>query len=107
MSGYYIKEGDLSPAFSGFAKDRDGEAVDLTLATGVTFRFTKPDGTAMEGTAAIIDAATGELSYQWALGDTDVPGTGTGEFVVTFPTDLPQTFPSKGYAVFNIERKIS
>lgn len=103
MSQFVIKRDDLSPKLEATLKDISGAVVDLTTATGVTFRLAKPDGAKVSGAATVEDAAGGVVSYQWASGDTDIIGSYQGEFVVTFPTSLPQTFPSKNY--INIEVK--
>jgi hypothetical protein len=42
------------------------------------------------------NANPGRVTYNWADGDTDVPGLYDGEIVVAYST-LEQTYPTLGY----------
>lgn len=47
--------------------------------------------------ANITDEEGGEISYDWAVGDTDTPGLYYAEWVVTFGNGVPQTYPAEDY----------
>lgn len=104
-----LKRGDLRSPLRAQLYDRaTGEAVDLTLATAVAFYFSfDPDLPGSNGACTVIDAATGVVEYQWQAGDTDTAGQLLGEFKVTWPSGLPQTFPSRRYLHIEIEDDLS
>jgi hypothetical protein len=73
-------------------------AVDLTTATGVVL-ILRPEGAVTAGTrltAAITNAAGGQVTYDWQAGDTDDVGTFDCEWEVAFGAEK-QTFPSDSY----------
>jgi hypothetical protein len=93
----YIKQNDRRPVAQ---KDltRGGVAVDLTLATGVTFKmrpFDKPDLKINAG-CTINDAVTGDVEYRWQADDTDVPGKFHAEYEVIWNDGTTETFPTLG-----------
>jgi hypothetical protein len=45
----------------------------------------------------VIDAEDGNIRYEWADSDTDEAGRYRAQFVVTYPNDDVETFPSDGY----------
>lgn len=92
---FSIKEGDTLPALRATLLDKDGNAVDLTAATAVQFRYELQGqfNTDVTKVATIVTAVDGIVEYQWVTGDTDIPGEYFGEFIVSFGTDK-QTFPS-------------
>lgn len=47
--------------------------------------------------AIIVDALTGKVRYDWAAGDTSIPGAFLAEWEVTDAEGLTQTFPTDGY----------
>lgn len=104
-----MKSGDLYPPLEVQLLSGDpetGEPTDLSAATGTTLRMRLADGDVIEHTATIFDAGTGMVRYEWQNGDTDVAGAYRAEFVVQWPTG-PQTFPSKGTFIVNIEESLS
>lgn len=106
---YFLKKGDLEPAFTRTLESVDGEAVDLTGAT-VVFLMTKrgESSPTIEAEAEIEDPETaGEVTYVWAEGDTDAPGDYDAEFQVTFADGRPQTFPNADYLHVRIMRDLS
>jgi hypothetical protein len=47
--------------------------------------------------AVIVDAGTGVIRYDWAVGDTDTPGEYEAEWEVIGSDGLAQTFPTDAY----------
>ena len=106
---FIVKKNDTRPVLRAqlFAPDPNNAgqnaAVDLTLATGITFILGKKGATSpkFEAAAVIEDAAAGKVMYVWAPGDTDTVGTWAGEFEVKWGSDT-QTFPSDSYITIKI-----
>ena len=107
---FYIKAGNMRPPITLALKNADGSAADLSLADGVVFRMTLKgaDNSVIddEDGAIDVDPTTGIVSYTWQAGDTDVAGKYEGEFTIIWPTDEPQTFPSKGYVQIEITKRL-
>ena len=109
MADFTLKRGDTSPALIATLKDRDGQPVNLTSAT-VLFVMRATDS--ISGSTPRIQGAMqvatdqvanrGQVTYQWSAGDTDLPGSFAGEFVVTWPTGREQTFPTTGFVTVQI-----
>jgi len=103
-----VKQGDLYPDVETTVQDEANANVDLT---GATVKFSmrssrNPSVAALSlVTATIVDAPTGKISYQWAAGNTDTPGTYEGEFRVTPAAGDPFRVPTEGYIAINIEPK--
>lgn len=51
---------------------------------------------AVNRAAVVVNAATGQVRYDWAAGDTSAPGEYSGEFKVSV-SSLVTTYPSEGY----------
>ena len=105
---FILKKNDTRPALRAQLMQPDvnnglNVAVELTLATGITFILGKKGSAApkFEAPAIIEDAAAGKVMYVWSAGDTDTPGTWAGEFEVKWGTDT-QTFPSDSYITIKI-----
>jgi hypothetical protein len=96
----YVKQGDRRPAATQ-TLTRGGVVIDLTLATGVTFKMRergRAQGDLKVNTAAsIADAVNGVVSYGWQTGDTDTPGTYYAEWEVVWNDGTQETFPTLGY----------
>jgi hypothetical protein len=102
MNVVTVKKGDRMPALTMQLKDvTSGAALDLTSASGVTFRMRLPAAAPgvykASGAGSIVTAASGIVSYPWGATDTDTVGDFAGEWVVTWPTSLPQTVPTSGF----------
>lgn len=101
--------------------DIDGNPLDLTLATGVTFsmrdkpaatftgRFTDLTGTVRVNKQAcqIITALTGIVEYAWAAGDLVAAGVCLAEFEITWPGALPQTVPQQRYMEITVRPQVA
>lgn len=98
-----VKRGDRKPAVTWVALDAGGKRVDLTGATA-KFRMREPvTGCTILGAATIPSTKTGNLRYDWKLGDTDFAGSYDAEFLVTFPDLTTWTFPTVGTISITIE----
>jgi len=83
--------------------------IDLTGCT-VTFQMVGTDGCCggrvIGGTATIVDAKGGCVSYAWAAGDTDIAGTYRATWTVTTAAGLKLDFPNNGYIIVSIRPKV-
>ena len=96
---FEIKRGDTRPLFVVALKDDFGEVseavVDLTTATNAFFNMRLEGGAVKvsRGTAAITDAANGEVTYSWGTADTDTAGAYQAEVEIAWPDSKVETFP--------------
>ncbi len=108
MADLAIKQGDLEPGIFATLLDSSGTPVVLGIdVESVQLRFA--DQRRVElwvRDATIRDIDGGAVSYAWQTGDTDAPGLYYAEFVVTWTTARPQTYPPSGYLVIIIEPKL-
>lgn len=95
MADYVIKANDTYPAIEAVLSDQLG-AIDLTTADQVKLLL-KSSAFVITGICDIVDAATGSVSYTWQVGDTANAGTYSGEFEITWATDIIETVPNDGY----------
>lgn len=105
-----MKQYDLYPSFRTRLTDIDGNAVDLTDATEVRLLVkNRTAGLKVDATMTKLDQDDdpGVVEYNWEAGDTDTLGSFQVEIEVTFPGNLPQTFPGKGYCKLNINRDLN
>lgn len=95
---FNLKTGDTAPLLDAQLLDNEGNTIDLTGAN-VVFELFEPRGSdiSLESAMDVIDADSGNVRYEWADGDTDTPGRYRAQFVVTYPNDDVETFPSDGY----------
>ena len=101
---FTIKRGDTRPAFLVTLKDGNGNPINLT-GCSVTFVMKSADagdnvGPVITSAAAIpspTSSNVGQVSYNWAAGDTYYAGNYWGEFKVNFTDGSVMTFPNTGY----------
>lgn len=99
MATFYIKKNDTAPNISTQFIDADtGLPVDLTSATGVTFRMVLTGNEGLDtpkvNTAGTIDdAVNGIVSYAWQAGDTDTAGVYSAEWRVAYTGGGQGTYP--------------
>lgn len=82
----------------------DGVALDISSATALTLKLTKPNGDAVEWEVDFGDAGgvDGMLAYTTLEGDLDQAGTWTAQPLITLPTGQWPTDPfyfEVGYAL--------
>lgn len=108
---FTIKRNDLLPPLIANLQNPDGSPFNLT-APGMTIRFgmKPPRESAAPKVAAsgrIVNAAAGQVAYDWQLGDTDTTETYLGEFEVTDNTGKRRTFPASGFMSVNVVEDIA
>lgn len=97
---FVTKVGDQEPPISATLEDEDGNAKDLSNASGVDFHMKDPkaDSAKVDADATIEgDGSNGEVSYSWAAADVDTAGDFEAEFEVTWSDGDTETFPKDGY----------
>lgn len=96
---FVTKKGDTEPPIEATLEDADGNAKDLTNASGVDFHMKDPraDTAKVDAAGSIDDAANGKVSYQWVASDVDTEGEYEAEFEVTWSDGDTETFPKDGY----------
>lgn len=94
---FTLKENDTKPVLSVILQYADGTAVVLTGASVYFVMRDRQGIVKMVGTATVITAASGEVQYQWQVGDTDTAGLYEAEFMVVYSDGAVETVPSDGY----------
>lgn len=104
---FKIKANDRKPSISATLGFVGSAAVPPLAGCTVQFILRAKDpatgapkvGVAAKVTAAavIVDADLGKVRYDWAAGDTSVPGAFLAEWEVTDGDGLTQTFPTDAY----------
>ena len=82
-----LRQGDDLPSFAAVVQTTDGVAVDLTSATGAYLNIRASDGTESEQECAIVNAATGTVTYDWTRVQTLL--LEPGEYELTVRVDWP------------------
>jgi len=101
--GFYMAQGNTSPALEQTLRDGAGAAVNLTGAT-VVFRMVPLEGgDPVTAAASIQSAEGGVVRYPWAAGDTDLPATYRVFWDVTFADLSTETFPNSALAAEWVE----
>lgn len=97
---FELKQNDRRPVFVVVLKDDFGEPseaiVNLTTATSAVFNMRAENAGAVKinrGTAAITNAAGGEVTYNWVAGDTDTVGAFEAEVEILWNDGKAETFP--------------
>lgn len=93
-----IKQNDTLPPLVATLTGADGVPQQLPAGTLVRFSMRPVGGAAAisRQDCQVINIAGG-VQYDWATGDTAVPGQFEGEFEVTFTDASVLTFPNDGY----------
>lgn len=91
-----IKRNDTRPYFQ--VELIDGYGQEVSLAAGDTVRFTMTDSSdnrvKVERQLAVFVVGTGNVEYQWQVGDTDTVGFFDAEWEVTYADGTVETFPA-------------
>lgn len=104
MTDFYLKINDRLPELEATLEDSNGDAIDLTTATGVEFRMRANTTDPWILIAAnIVTASEGKVSVPWGATDTDTAGVFHALFKVTFPGPLVMSVPNKGCKSIIIE----
>jgi hypothetical protein len=93
---FYIKAGDLEPAYRVRLRYSDGSYPDVTGLTPEFWMRDRNDATdtPIGGNCVVVDGTNGIIEYQWASGNTAVAGDYVGEFIVDFGGAREATFPN-------------
>ena len=99
---FFIKQNDTVPSIRVTLKNGSGTAIDLVNAT-VRFHMRTLTGTTkVNSSAAVVNANTGIVQYNWGGTDTNTIGSYQGEFQVTYPDATIETFPNDGFVHIEI-----
>lgn len=102
---FSVKQGDLLPSIEAVLLNPDNTPLNLATATSVLFRMRKRGGSGaakVSAAATIVTPTTGLVRYNWSATDTDTVGEYFVEWVVTFPTALPVTYPGNGWDLVTV-----
>jgi len=105
---FYIKSYDSAPPIRATLEDGLGNPVNLTDAAVLFImrHISDPDSGWRPGPQLFAKPAnndqvgaetTGDVSYDWESGDTDIPGGYYAEWEVTFSDDTVETFPDANH----------
>lgn len=109
---HYIKQGDTLSPVTGLLRQPDGSVPPLATAE-VRFNMRIDDGAGTgavvidHGECEIVDEDTGEVRYNWNLGETAVLGDYEYEFEVDYGGGRIQTFPNTGNRKLKIVKQIA
>ena len=103
-SHFYIKQNDTRPAITAILTDANDAAVNLTGATIAFSMRVEPAGTVKLSavSANVTDSEAGQVSYNWASGNTDTATDYEAEFQVTFAGGAVQTFPGRNWIFVHV-----
>jgi hypothetical protein len=103
-SHFYIKQNDTRPAITAILTDANDAAVNLTGATIAFSMREEPAGTVKLSavSANVTDSEAGQVSYNWASGNTDTATDYEAEFQVTFAGGAVQTFPGRNWIFVHV-----
>lgn len=99
MADFHIKQGDTRPALEAVLMDPEGNPVNLTGAT-VRLHMERKGEMIVDAPCIIVDGPAGLVRYQWAVGDTDQPGTYAAEIEVTDASGGVETWPNSEHWTF-------
>lgn len=80
---------DIGTSFEEQILDAQGEAIDISSASPIAYKFEKPDGTVLSRTGSLLnDGTDGWAVYETVLGDLDVSGFYRLQVYVTIGSDV-------------------
>lgn len=98
MAKFILKKNDTLPVFEKTLKGADGQLFkNLDEIASVNLIMADYNGTEKVNAAAVLDTATGKVSYQWLAADTDTKGEYKVEFQVTYDDGNIRTCPQNTY----------
>lgn len=102
MADFTIGQDDRKPDLTATLLE-NGEAMNLTGASGVTLYALKADGTTgFTGACTIVSAALGKVKYSFAAGNTANPGDYRLAFVIDWGSSVYQTVPTARSALLRV-----
>ena len=106
---FTIKSGDTLPVLTDTLTYSNGEAVNLTGASlTLTMRKqTAARAVTLTGTARIVAATKGEVSFTFSAADTATVGEYGASWRVTFSGGETMSFPTSGYLSISVEPSLS
>ena len=96
-----LKRGDTWPPLVVSVSDDNG-AIDLTTASEIRLLLKSSSYTLETDPVSPSDAGSGEITYDWQVGDTDNSGTYQLEVEIVWATGQIQTVPNDGYGEVKI-----
>lgn len=104
MSDFTMKANDTLPSIAAtLSREDDPQELNLTGATvHFVMRGSNAASAKLDKLATIVNAEAGQVRYDWAGGDTQVPGEYRAEWEVTFSDGSRQTFPTRTYHTISI-----
>ena len=102
-----FKKGSTADPLDATLKDRSG-AIDLSTASSVTLYMRSRDGTnKIDGEEMIvINAAEGQVRYNWGATDVNIPGVYHVEIHVNFGGSTIEIFPNTGQNTIRIDENL-
>lgn len=99
---FNIKQGDTRPLLKAVLEDGNGDPLDVSGASGISFRMRKADGTphsykVSKAAALTTDGTDGAVEVTFTAVETNEDGEFYGEFVINWGSSNFQTMPSEGY----------
>ena len=92
-----LKQGDTWPPLKATLQQANGTAINLTEATVRLMVINRQGTEIIDHAAAITNAISGQVQYDWHTSDTANAGIFRGEFEVTFAGGAIVTVPNNGY----------
>lgn len=103
---YAVSQTDTLPPYTATLTSGTSP-VNLSTATSVTFIMANYfSGVVATGSAAVTNAAAGQVSYAWGQDDLDTPGIYSIQWQVTFPSGTV-TYPTNGYNYLTVLNNLS
>jgi hypothetical protein len=101
---YAVKRGNTDPPLRATLR-AGGKPLPLTDVAQVRFHM-RPvigaTGPVIDGLATVIDAPKGRVQYQWAPGDTAVPGWYDTEWWIQWNDGTERTIPNDGWVALEV-----
>lgn len=103
---FKVGQGDTAPDIVRVLRTEDGQPIDLTGASVEIRLRHKISGRLVTGNCTISDAAGGEATYQWQVGDLSDAGEYDTKYYVTYPSGQGGTVPNDGSDTILVDPEI-
>ena len=99
---------ELRQQFASTLKDENGHIVEVTGASA-KFHVAKLNSSSVitDAPATVTNGSAGTVEHAWSASDTRSIVNFRGEFEVTFPAGLIETYPNSGYISIQITYNIT